>query len=85
MLAVHKDSTFYTIYARQCYWFADSIFGCLEKWAAIHKNGIVMHRASTGRLGVVPVHSRNPEDIARIWANFIQDLRVMTQQVRNLI
>ncbi|KAF8330115.1 hypothetical protein F5887DRAFT_1181401 [Amanita rubescens] len=91
VLVVHNDSAFYTLHARQCYWFADTIFGTLEKWAAIHKNGTVApdekekvkrgrRRASTGSRGVVPVHRRKPEHIDKIWDNFKKERQVMTQQ-----
>ncbi|KAF8701565.1 hypothetical protein AX14_000389 [Amanita brunnescens Koide BX004] len=80
ILVVHNNSTSYNLLERQCYWHADVIFALLEKWAMIHKNGSVRHRASTGRYHVLPVHSRDPEDITRIWENFAVELQVMTQQ-----
>jgi len=76
VLTVHKDSAFYTIHARQCYWFADSIFGCLEKWPAIRKNGRVDEKRNidfgsmTGSL----------EHIAKIWDDFHKESEIMTQQ-----
>ena len=88
ILVVHNDSP---LLGRQCYRFADTIFDSLGKWAAIHENGSVDEqricdcrstRPSTGSLDAVPVHRRNPEDIARIWDNFTRELQVMTQQVR---
>jgi len=95
VLVVHNDSTFYTLHARQCYWFADTIFGALEKWGAIRNNGMVepdekekvkrgRRRASIGSRGVVPIHRRKPEHIAKIWDNFKKELQVKTQQVRIL-
>lgn len=90
VLVVHKDSPFYNLHARQCYWFADTIFAALEKWAVIRKNGTVMHdeakqgrrRASTGSRRDVIVHRRKSEKIAKIWDDFEKKLDVMTQQVR---
>ncbi|KAF8701566.1 hypothetical protein AX14_000390 [Amanita brunnescens Koide BX004] len=79
ILVVHNNST-YNLLERQCYWHADVIFAMLENWAAIHKNGRVRHRASTGRYRVLPAHRRNPVDIPRIWENFTKEVQVMTQQ-----
>ena len=86
---VHHDSDTFTLLGRQCYWFADTIFGLLEKWASIHKNGIMRPEekkwrrglASTGRLGVVPVHHRNTVLIDEIWNKFMEERRIMDCQV----
>lgn len=76
-LVVYKDSPL----GRQCYSFADAMFGSLEMWAAIQKNG----RVEEKRIASLGSHRRNPEDIARIWDNFTKELQVMTQQVRIFI
>ena len=87
---VHHDSDTYTLLGRQCYWFADTIFGLLEQWASTHKNGIVRPEekrkrwrrlASTGRLGVVPVHHRDAVLIGEIWNKFMEERRIMDYQV----
>ncbi len=91
-LVVHKDSTAYTILGRQCYWFADTLFGSLEKWTEIHQNGTVVYggkkktrwglrQASTGSLGVVTVHRRDPTHIEKIWGDFGKERQAMNQQV----
>jgi len=91
-LVVHKDSTAYTIHGRQCYWFADTLFGTLEKWTEIHHNGTVveggkkrtrwgLRQASTGSLGVVTVHRRDPAHIEKIWGDFGKEMQAMNQQV----
>jgi hypothetical protein len=72
VLVVHNDDTCYTRHARQCHWYADTIFGTLEKWAAIRKNGTVVpdekekvkqgrRRSSTGSRGVVLGHRHKGE------------------------
>lgn len=88
VLVVHNDGPLYTLHARQCYWFADTIFGALEMW----ENGTVVpdergkvkrgrRRASIGSRGIVSVHRRKPEHIAKIWDSFKKLLQIMTQQV----
>ncbi len=86
---VHNDSAIYTLLGRQCYWFADTIFGLLEKWASIHKNGIVRPeekrkrwkvQAPTGRVGVVPVYSRDAVRISEIWDKFTKERQIMDYQ-----
>ena len=92
VLVVHNDSAFYALLTRQCYWFADTIFGSLEKWAANHDNGTVVtgekgrakwgrRRASTGNRGIVTVHRRNAVHIDKIWADFEKERQAMTHQV----
>lgn len=92
-LVVHKDSTAYTILGRQCYWFADTLFGTLEKWAEINQNGTVadggkkrarwrLPQASTGSLGVVTVYRRDPAHVEKIWGDFRKERQAMNQQVR---
>jgi hypothetical protein len=87
---VHNDSATYTLLGRQCYWFADTIFGLLEKWASIHKNEIARPEqkrkrwkglASTGRIGVVPVYSRDTVHIGKIWDKFTKERQIMDNQV----
>jgi hypothetical protein len=91
---VHDNSPFYTLQARQCYWFTDTIFGTLQKWADFFKNGIVesyeevkrgRHQASVGKCGIFPVHRRNPDHMDGIWGNLGKELRDMSQQVRIFI
>jgi len=90
-LVVHKDSTAYTILDRQCYWFADTLFGTLEKWGKIHRNGTAadggkkkarwgLRQASTGSLGVVTVYRRDPEHIEKIWGDFGKERQAMNEQ-----
>jgi len=92
VLVVHNDSAIYTLLTRQCYWFADTIFGSLEKWAANHNNGTVItgekrrakwgrRRASTGSRGIVTVYRRNAVHIDKIWADFEKERQVMAHQV----
>ena len=38
---VHNYSATYNLIGHQCYWFADTSFGLLEKWGSIHGNGIM--------------------------------------------
>jgi len=91
ILVVHNDSAFYNLLNRQCYWFADTIFGSLEKWAANHNNGTVvtsekrsakwgMRRGSTGSRGIVTIHRRNALHIDKIWADFEEEREAMTHQ-----
>ncbi|KAF8330116.1 hypothetical protein F5887DRAFT_1163131 [Amanita rubescens] len=82
---VNNDSFFW---GRKCYWFTDTIFGFLEKWAEIHKNGRVVmgkakwgwSQASTGSLGAVTNHCRELEHITKVWGNFEEKKRTMNQQ-----
>ena len=89
---IHQGSTTYTLLGRQCYWFADTIFGSLEKWAASHENGIVIAGgkrkagwwrglSSTGTLGVVPVYRRDAALIEEIWEHFMKERHVMSKKV----
>jgi len=93
---VHDNSPFYTLQARQCYWFADTIFGTLQKWADFYKNGIVVpyeegevkrgkRQASIGSCGILPVHRRKPNHIHGIWGKFGNELQDMNRQVRIFI
>ena len=96
VLVVHNDSAFYALLTRQCYWFADTIFGSLEKWAANHNNGTVItgvegrakwgrRRASTGSRGIVTVHRRNTNHIDKIWVDFEKERQAMTHRVRSFL
>ncbi len=89
---VHNDGPFYNLLVRQCYWFADTLFGTLEKWA----NGSAAHgehgkvkrgrrQASIGCYGGVRIYIRNPEDITKIWDKFRKERQVLTQKVRIFI
>jgi len=89
---VHQESTTYKLLERQCYWFADTIFGLLEKWATIHEDGSVSPTekrrvkwfrglASTGKLGVVPVYRRDTVHIDKIWDKFAKERHIMDNQV----
>ena len=89
---IHQGSTTYTLFRRQCYWFADTIFGSLEKWAMSHENGIVTAGgkrkagwwsglSSTGTLGVVPVYRRDVALIEEIWHGFMKERQVMSKKV----
>ena len=89
---VHNDSATYTILGRQCYWFADTIFGLLEKWAKIYNNEATTtdekekpkrgrRQGSTGNLGVVPVHRRDLVHINKIWDDFTEERQTMGEQV----
>ncbi|KAF8345110.1 hypothetical protein F5887DRAFT_1074758 [Amanita rubescens] len=86
---VNNDNATYTLLGRQCYWFADTIFGLVEKWASIHKNEIVRPEqkrkrwkglASTGRIGVVPVYSRDTIHIGEIWDKFTKERQIKDNQ-----
>jgi len=89
---VHQESTTYKLLGRQCYWFADTIFGLLEKWASINENGSVGRTekrrakwfkglASTGKLGVVPVYRRDTVHIDEIWDKFTNERHIMDNRV----
>jgi hypothetical protein len=89
---VHNDSATYTLLGRQCYWFADTIFGLLEKWAKIYNSKATTtdekeklkwgkHQTSTGNIGVVPVHRRDPIHINKIWDVFTGERETMGKQV----
>ncbi|KAF8348676.1 hypothetical protein F5887DRAFT_951379 [Amanita rubescens] len=88
---VHNDSATYTLLGRQCYWFADTIFGLLEKWAKIYNNNATTtdekeklkrgkHQFLTGNIGVVPVHRRDPIHINKIWDVFTGERQTMGKQ-----
>jgi hypothetical protein len=89
---IHQESTTYTLLGRQCYWFADTIFGSLEKWAASRENGIVTAGgkrkagwwrglSSTGTLGVVSVYRRDAALIEEIWEGFMKERHAMSKKV----
>lgn len=88
---VHEDSTTYTLLGRQCFWFADTIFASLEKWAGIYEVGSVKtserrktwgrRRSSTGRLGGVLVYRRDSVHIETIWDYFTKEKQIMNKQV----
>jgi hypothetical protein len=88
---VHKDSTIYTLFGRQCFWFADTIFASLEKWVGIYEVGSVKanerrkmwgrRRSSTGSLGGVLVHRRDSVHIDMIWDDFMKERHIMNEQV----
>ena len=88
---IHQGGTTYTLLGRQWYWFADTIFGSLEKWATLHENGHVIaggkkarwwsNLPSTGTLGVVPVYRRDAALIEEIWDGFMKERQVMSQKV----
>src|SRR6266550_4200614 len=88
---VHNDSTNYTLLGRQCYWFADTIFGLLEKWATIYNNEATttdekdkLKRRARGRqgsIGLVPVHRRDPVHVNKIWDDFTRERQTIGKQV----
>jgi hypothetical protein len=89
---VHKDSITYTLLGRQCYWFADTIFALLEKWAEIYNVGSVKanekrkkkwgrRQSSNGSLGGVLVHRRDSVHIDKIWDDFTMERQTMNEQV----
>ena len=88
---VHKDSITYTLLGRQCYWFADTIFALLEKWAKVYEVGSVKanekkkkwgrRQSSTGSLGGVLVHRRDSVHIDKIWDDFTKEKQIMNEQV----
>ncbi|KAK2467428.1 hypothetical protein APHAL10511_000663 [Amanita phalloides] len=89
---VHDDSTMYKLLGRQCYWFADSMFGLLERWSTEHKNGTVCAdsqrkskwgkraQASTGSLGIVPVHRRDDDQMRNLWNSYLKERKSMDAQ-----
>ncbi|KAF8348677.1 hypothetical protein F5887DRAFT_1071581 [Amanita rubescens] len=85
---VHNDSATYTVLGRQCYWFADTIFGLLEKWATIYNNEAttsdekekVRRGRRQGSIGLVPVHRRDPVHINKIWDDFTGERQTMGKQ-----
>ncbi len=88
---VHNDSTIYTLMGRQSHWFADTIFGLLEKWATIYNNEATttdekekLKRRARGRqgsIGLVPVHRRDPVHVNKIWDDFTREKQTMGKQV----
>jgi len=74
---VHKEKTEYKLLGdQQCYWFADTIFYILEKWAENHKNGEINHNqdARLGYFIVTRIYERPSGDLS-IWNTFLDDKR----------
>lgn len=89
---IHQRSSTYTLLGRQCYWFADTIFGSLEKWAFAHENGTVTAGrkkkarwwsgwSSTGMLGAVPVYRRDTALVEEIWDEFVKERQIISEKV----
>ena len=80
---VHKEKIEYKLFGdQQCYWFADTIFYILEKWAEIHKNGEIQHYQNA-KLGVflrTRVYERPSGDLS-IWNTFLDEKRDKELQV----
>lgn len=85
---LHNNRPFYNPLLHQCYWFADTIFGILEKWP----NGMAVHgekgkvkqgrrHASIGCYHGTHVHNRNMEVIVKVWDDFEKERQVLTQKV----
>ncbi|KAF8349610.1 hypothetical protein F5887DRAFT_1156629 [Amanita rubescens] len=84
---LYNESDIYSILASQCYWHADTVFATLEMWAQEHDNGTLStigdrkwRQASTGSFKIFPVYRRDPNQVQRIWDNFMKGRRLMEEK-----